>query len=134
MAKWHATRRCKLDAGGLYRHNPRLPTETKDYTIMSRRCEITGKGVLSGNNVSHANNKTRRRFLPNLQVTSLLSDILGSSVRMRLSTRAMRTVEHNGGIDSFLLGTPNTKLTEEARSLKRRIERARDKKAASAAA
>jgi len=107
--------------------------ETKDYTIMSRRCEITGKGVLSGNNVSHANNKTRRRFLPNLQVTSLLSDILGSSVRMRLSTRAMRTVEHNGGIDSFLLGTPNTKLTEECRSLKRRIERARDKKAASAA-
>ncbi len=101
---------------------------------MSRRCEITGKGVLSGNNVSHANNKTRRRFLPNLQVTSLLSDILGSSIRMRLSTRAMRTVEHNGGIDSFLLGTPNTKLTEEARSLKRRIERARDKKAASAAA
>ena len=101
---------------------------------MARRCEITGKGVLTGNNVSHANNKTRRRFLPNLQVTSLLSDILGSSIRMRLSTRAMRTVEHNGGIDSFLLGTPNTKLTEEARSLKRRIERARDKKAASAAA
>ena len=55
---------------------------------MSRRCEITGKGVLSGNNVSHANNKTRRRFLPNLQVTSLLSDILGHEVRMRLSTRA----------------------------------------------
>ena len=100
---------------------------------MSRRCEITGKGVLSGNNVSHANNKTRRRFLPNLQVTSLLSDILGNSVRMRLSTRAIRTVEHNGGIDAFLLGTPNTKLTEEGRSLKRRIERARDKKAAKAA-
>ena len=55
---------------------------------MSRRCEITGKGVLSGNNVSHANNKTRRRFLPNLQVTSLLSDILGHEVRLRLSTRA----------------------------------------------
>ena len=73
---------------------------------MSRRCEITGKGVLSGNNVSHANNKTRRRFLPNLQVTSLLSDILGHEVRMRLSTRAIRTVEHNGGIDAFLLGTP----------------------------
>lgn len=100
---------------------------------MSRRCEITGKGVLSGNNVSHANNKTRRRFLPNLQVTSLLSDILGNSVRMRLSTRAIRTVEHNGGIDAFLLGTPNTKLTEEGRSLKRRIERARDKKALKAA-
>ncbi len=100
---------------------------------MSRRCEITGKGVLSGNNVSHANNKTRRRFLPNLQVTSLLSDTLGSSVRMRLSTRAIRTVEHNGGIDAFLLGTPNTKLTTEGLALKRRIERARDKKAASAA-
>jgi large subunit ribosomal protein L28 len=100
---------------------------------MSRRCEITGKGVLSGNNVSHANNKTRRRFLPNLQVTSLLSDILGNSVRMRLSTRAIRTVEHNGGIDAFLLGTPNTKLTDEGRALKRRIERARDKKALKAA-
>ncbi len=97
---------------------------------MSRRCELTGKGVLSGNNVSHANNKTRRRFLPNLQVASLLSDTLGSSVRMRLSTRAIRTVEHNGGIDAFLLGTPNTKLTPEGLALKRRIERARDKKAA----
>ncbi len=83
---------------------------------MSRRCEITGKGVLSGNNVSHANNKTRRRFLPNLQVTSLLSDILGHEVRMRLSTRAIRTVEHNGGIDAFLLGTPNTKLTIEGKT------------------
>ncbi len=97
---------------------------------MSRRCEITGKGVLSGNNVSHANNKTRRRFLPNLQVTSLLSDTLGSEVRMRLSTRAIRTIEHNGGIDAYLLGMPNTKLTPEGRALKRRIERARDKKAA----
>ena len=73
---------------------------------MSRRCELTGKGVLSGNNVSHANNKTRRRFLPNLQVTSLLSDILGNEVRMRISTRAIRTVEHNGGIDAYLLGMP----------------------------
>ena len=63
---------------------------------MSRRCDITGKGVLSGNNVSHANNKTRRRFLPNLQVTSLLSEALGQTVRLRLSTRAIRTIEHNG--------------------------------------
>jgi large subunit ribosomal protein L28 len=101
---------------------------------MSRRCEITGKGVLSGNNVSHANNKTRRRFLPNLQVTSLLSDILGHEVRMRLSTRGIRTVEHNGGIDAFLLGTPNTRLTAEGRELKRRIERARGKRADAAAA
>ena len=100
---------------------------------MSRRCEITGKGVLSGNNVSHANNKTRRRFLPNLQVTSLLSDALGHEVRMRMSTRAIRTVEHNGGIDAFLLGTPSSKLTTEARELKRRIERAKAKRDAAAA-
>ncbi len=81
-------------------------SRAEDRYAMSRRCEITGKGVLSGNNVSHANNKTRRRFLPNLQVTSLLSDILGHEVRMRLSTRGIRTVEHNGGIDAFLLDHP----------------------------
>ena len=101
---------------------------------MSRRCEITGKGVLSGNNVSHANNKTRRRFLPNIQVSSMLSDSLGSSVTMRLSTRGIRTVEHNGGIDAYLLSTPNTKLTTEAREMKRRIIKAAAKKAAKAAA
>jgi len=97
---------------------------------MSRRCQITGKGVLSGNNVSHANNKTRRRFLPNLQDQSLLSDTLGFSVSMRLSTRAIRTVERNGGIDAFLLGTPNSKLPAEALSLKRQILRAKAKKQA----
>ena len=96
---------------------------------MSRRCEITGKGVLSGNNVSHANNKTRRRFLPNLQESSMLSDILGVSVTMRMSTRAIRTVEHNGGIDAFLLGTPNRRLPVEAQAMKRRILRAQAKKA-----
>ncbi len=99
---------------------------------MSRRCQITGKGVLSGNNVSHANNKTRRRFLPNLQETSLLSDILGSDVRLRMSTRAIRTVEHNGGIDAFLLGTPNSRLPEEALTVKRRILKAQAKKHAAA--
>ena len=97
---------------------------------MSRRCQITGKGVLTGNNVSHANNKTRRRFLPNLQTTSLLSDALGVSVTLRMSTRAIRTVERNGGIDAFLLGTPNSRLPVEALALKRRILRARDRKAA----
>jgi large subunit ribosomal protein L28 len=100
---------------------------------MSRRCEITGKGVLSGNNVSHANNKTRRRFLPNIQVSSLLSDILGANVTMRLSTRGIRTVEHNGGIDAFLLKTNNSKLTTEAREIKRRILKAQAKKAAATA-
>ena len=96
---------------------------------MSRRCMLTGKGVQSGNNVSHAVNRTRRRFLPNLQTTRLISDILGEPVRLRLSTRALRTVEVKGGLDSFLLGTPNRKLTEEARRLKRRIQ----KKAAASA-
>jgi large subunit ribosomal protein L28 len=99
---------------------------------MSRRCEITGKGVLSGNNVSHANNKTRRRFLPNLQEASLLSDTLGADVKMRLSTRGIRTVEKNGGIDAFLLGTPNSRLPEEALVIKRRIVKAAARKAGTA--
>ena len=100
---------------------------------MSRRCDITGKGVLTGNNVSHANNRTRRRFLPNLQESSLLSDILGSEVRLRLSTRAIRTVERNGGIDAFLLATPDRRLTETALAVKRRILRAQSKRGAAAA-
>jgi large subunit ribosomal protein L28 len=98
---------------------------------MSRRCQLTGKGVLSGNNVSHANNRSRRRFLPNLQDSSVLSDILGAAVRMRLSTRAIRTIEHNGGIDAYLLGTPSARLTVDARALKRRLLRTQAKRAAS---
>jgi len=101
---------------------------------MSRRCQITGKGVLTGNNVSHANNKSRRRYLPNLQEMSLLSDVLGTSIRMRVSTNGIRTVEHNGGLDSFLLSTPNRRLPLEAQALKRRILRAQIKKAAAAPA
>ena len=99
---------------------------------MSRRCDITGKGVLTGNNVIHANNRTRRRFLPNLQESSLLSDILGSEVRLRLSTRAIRTVERNGGIDAFLLGTSDRRLTETALAVKRRILRAQSRRGAEA--
>lgn len=91
---------------------------------MSRRCSITGKGVLAGNNVSHAHNKTRRRFLPNVQSTSMLSDALGQAVRLKLSTRAIRTIEKNGGIDAYLLTTSNGKLTEEGLKLKRRIKKA----------
>ena len=97
---------------------------------MSRRCQITGKGVLSGNNVSHANNKTRRHFLPNLQETALLSDALGANVRLRLTTHALRTIEHNGGLDAYLLGTANRVLPAEAQVLKRRILRAQLKRAA----
>jgi len=94
---------------------------------MARRCDLTGKTVQAGNNVSHANNKTRRRFLPNLQDVTLLSDVLGN-VRMRLSTRAIRTVEHNGGLDSFLLSHSDAKLTTEGLALKRRLQRATAKK------
>jgi large subunit ribosomal protein L28 len=91
---------------------------------MSRRCSMTGKGVMAGNNVSHAHNKTRRRFLPNLQVTSLLSDALGEVVRLRLSTRAIRTIEHKGGLDRYLMDTSDTKLPEEALALKRKVKKA----------
>jgi large subunit ribosomal protein L28 len=97
---------------------------------MSRRCSITGKGVLTGNNVSHANNKTRRRYLPNLQHQSFFSDVLGASIQLRLTTNGIRTIEHNGGLDAFLLGTPDRRLPVEAITLKRRIERAKAKKAA----
>ncbi len=97
---------------------------------MARRCGITGKGVLTGNNVSHANNKTRRRFLPNLQETSFWSDTLNVAVKLRVSTNGIRTVEHNGGLDAFLLGTPDRNLTADALVLKRRIERAQARKAA----
>ena len=97
---------------------------------MSRRCVITGKGVLTGNNVSHANNKTRRRFLPNLQESSFWSEILAAPIKLRLSTNGIRTVEHNGGLDAFLLGTPDRKLTEDAIVLKRRLDRAQAAKAA----
>tara|TARA_A100000164_G_C21848299_1_gene743744 strand:- start:677 stop:952 length:276 start_codon:yes stop_codon:yes gene_type:complete len=90
---------------------------------------ITGKGVLTGNNVSHAHNKTRRRFLPNVQSTSLLSETLGEMVRVRLSVHALRTVDFKGGLDAFLLNTPNRKLPVEAMKIKRRIQR----KAAAAA-
>ncbi len=97
---------------------------------MSRRCDITGKGVLSGNNVSHANNKTRRRFLPNLQETKMLSDTLGQQIRLKLTTHAIRSIEHNGGLDAYLAKTADKNLPDTARRLKRRIEKAAAKAAA----
>jgi large subunit ribosomal protein L28 len=97
---------------------------------MSRRCMVTGKTVMVGHNVSHANNKTKRRFMPNLQVTSLLSDALGRPVRLRLSASGLRTIEHNGGLDAWLLDTADTKLNQELRRLKRQVERAKERRAA----
>jgi large subunit ribosomal protein L28 len=99
---------------------------------MSRRCEITGKGVQSGNNVSHANNKTRRRFLPNMQDASVMSDTLGGPITLRVTTRGLRTIEHNGGIDAFLLNTAARQLPPEAKAMKRRILRAQARKSAAA--
>ena len=96
---------------------------------MSRRCEITGKGVQSGNNVSHANNKTRRRFLPNIQDASMMSEILGTPITMRVTTNGIRTIEHNGGIDAYLLGTNTSKLTPRGKELKRKMTRAKAKQA-----
>lgn len=95
---------------------------------MARRCAISGKGVLTGNNVSHAHNKTRRRFLPNLQDVSLLSDTLGM-IRLRLTAHAIRSIERNGGLDAYLLKTSNLKLPAEARKLKNRILKAQKKAA-----
>jgi large subunit ribosomal protein L28 len=91
---------------------------------------VTGKGALVGNNVSHANNKTKRRFLPNLQVATLLSDVLGQAVRMRLTTRGLKTVEHAGGLDAWLAKTPDAKLDKDMRRLKARVEKALEKRAA----
>jgi large subunit ribosomal protein L28 len=96
---------------------------------MARRCTITGTKPMSGHNVSHANNKTKRRFLPNLQSTALLSDVLGEMVRLRLTPKGIRTIEVKGGLDAFLLGTPNRKLEVEALRLKRRIQRKKAKAA-----
>jgi large subunit ribosomal protein L28 len=90
---------------------------------MSRRCAISGKAVLYGNNVSHANNKSRRRFLPNLQETSFMSETLGRVIRLRLSTNAIRTVEFHGGIDAYLIKSSSLKLTPELVRLKKIIQK-----------
>ena len=89
---------------------------------MARVCALTKKSVLYGNKVSHANNKTRRRFLPNLQNVSFLSDILGSKVRLRLSVNAVRSVEKHGGIDNYLMNADASLLSQKMRRLKKVLE------------
>ena len=88
---------------------------------MAKKCEISGTGVMSGNNVSHANNKTRRRFLPNLQVVSLLSEALGKVYKLKICTKTLRSIEHKGGLDAYLMSTPDGKLTAEANKIKKVI-------------
>lgn len=97
---------------------------------MSRRCMITGKAPMSGNNVSHAHNKTRRRFLPNVQDTSIYSETLKRWVKVRASSAGLRTVEHKGGLDKFLLSTAKTKLDPALRPVKAEIEKLNAKQAA----
>ncbi|WP_297322905.1 50S ribosomal protein L28 [uncultured Bartonella sp.] len=97
---------------------------------MSRACELTGKSVQYGNNVSHANNKTRRRFLPNLCNVTLISDTLEQSYRLRVSANALRSVEHRGGLDAFLIKAADKELSQRARLLKRQIEKKLAEKAA----
>lgn len=90
---------------------------------MSRRCDLTNIGPMSGNNVSHSNVKTRRRFEPNLCNVSLMSDALGQKFKMRITAATLRTVDFKGGLDGFLLGTKNAKLSEKARKLKKAVQK-----------
>ena len=91
---------------------------------MARRCAVTGKGVQTGNYVSHANNKTRRRYLPNLQVTSVFSESLGRNVRLRVTVNGLRTIEHRGGFDAYLLGESPSTLDADMRRLRKQVEKA----------
>jgi large subunit ribosomal protein L28 len=88
---------------------------------MSRRCELTGKDAQVGHKVSHSNRKTKRRFLPNLINVTMISDALGRSVRLRVSANALRTVDHRGGLDAFLIKAKDSELSERALELKRQI-------------
>jgi large subunit ribosomal protein L28 len=90
---------------------------------MSRRCELTGKGALTGHKVSHSNRKSKRRFLPNLCNVTLMSDTLGRSVRLRISANALKTVDHRGGLDAFLAKAKDDELSVRALDLKRQIEK-----------
>lgn len=102
----------------------RPPIANERETDMSRICELTGKGRQVGHNVSHANNKTKRVFLPNLQNVTLLSEKLGRSFKFRVSTHGLRSVEHNGGLDNWLLKTNDEKLSTNALKVKRELKKA----------
>ena len=90
---------------------------------MSRRCELTGKGAQTGHKVSHSNRKTKRRFLPNLVNVTMTSDTLGRAVRLRVSTSAMKTVDHRGGLDAFLAKAKEAELSPRALDLKRELRK-----------
>ena len=94
---------------------------------MAKRCDLTGAGVQSGNNVSHANNRTRRRFMPNLHVVSLLSETLNKVFKLKICSKTLRSIEHNGGLDSYLEKTPSKNLTCEAKAIKKQISKKKSK-------
>ena len=91
---------------------------------MSRVCELSGKGPMVGNNISHAHNKTKRRFLPNLNEVTLMSDVLGQSFKLRISAAALRTVDHRGGLDAFLAKAKDDELSDKALKIKKEIAKA----------
>jgi len=91
---------------------------------MSRVCELTGKGPMTGNNVSHAHNRTRRRFLPNLNDVTLVSEALGKSFKLRISASALRTVDHRGGLDAFLAKAKDGELSANALKIKKEVAKA----------
>jgi large subunit ribosomal protein L28 len=103
-------------------------------TTMARRCELTGKDVQVGNNVSHANNKTKRRFLPNLFEVSVPSDVLGKAFKLKISANALRSLDHVGGLDAFLTKARETDLSPMAKRIKRDIAKAKKPAPAAAAA
>jgi len=117
-----------LDAAALLTYDtaseftpPRGRFSVAERNIMSRRCELTGKSVLTGNLVSHSNRKPKTRFLPNLARVRLISEVLNRSVRLRVAAAALRSVEHRGGLDAFLLKARDTDLSPGALALKREI-------------
>src|SRR5690348_16391441 len=126
-----------LDAcGGADYSSPQLPPHIARHpaldarimrgnAAMSRRCELTGKTRLIGNRVSHSNRKTKRRFLPNLLNVTLMSDSLGRSVRLRISANALKTVDHRGGLDAFLLAAKDSELSPRALEIKRQVTKKR---------
>lgn len=91
---------------------------------MARRCELSGKGVMSGNNVSHALNRTKRKFLPNLCNVTLISDKLARKIKLRVSAHALRTVEHRGGLDAYLLKSKDGELSDRALKVKKELKKA----------
>jgi large subunit ribosomal protein L28 len=101
-----------------------VPRRQIEDETMSRVCELTGKGPMSGNNVSHANNKTRRRFLPNLNEVSLMSESLGRTFKLRISAAALRTVDHRGGLDAFMAKAKDSELSSDALKIKKEIKKA----------